>query len=173
MIRPIIRMASCMLSAVLMLTGCSFPRPMQPSSISCPTSDRIMTVDDFRKVMKQNSFPVINTISLKDNNEYRHVRSGIKADMPEKYAFSYYILDSKNTAKSFYALQKQEIQKSYDSNESFIAVSERKMDNYADYTNDINDRYYRVICRDNAVLVVSSKKDYQKTVNKIIDRLGM
>lgn len=171
MIRPVIRMASCMLSAVLMLTRCNFPRPMQPSSVSRPTSDRIMTVDDFRKVMKQNGFPVINTISLKDNNEYRHVRSGIKADMPEKYAFSYYIMDSDSHARSFSSLQRQDIHKLHDA--SSVSESLKAVNGHEDYTYIASDRYYRVICRDNAVLVVSSKKDYQKTVSKILNCLGM
>lgn len=166
--QPVTRMAAGMLSAVLLLTGCSSPRHVSPSSVSLRADD-VMSMEDFSSAMKKEGFPVISTMN--DTARNRSISSAMKADMKDRYSFSYYLLDSSKDAKSFYQMQKQEIHESYDAD--FSAMSESEMDGCYDYAIQTGDRYYRVICRDNAVLVVSSGRKYQNDVERILDHLDM
>ena len=133
--------------------------------VGCELEKKSITSTDFTKVLGDSDYVLTN--ASKNFENYAQIKEVFLAQNKEStYQIEFYVLDSKESANSFYDNNK----KVFESIEGVSTNTELEGNNYQSYKQTKGDKYSVISCVDNTCIYANVDKIYKKEVKEIIEK---
>lgn len=138
--------------SLLVVTGCSFNK-------------KALTAEEFTKIAEENDL-ITADVKVSQFSEFETIENAIVAVNTEGWQIEFYVLDSKESAKSMYNKNREAF------DEETGTTTKIEVGNYTKFSKKSKEKYLVLSRVDNTLLYVDVARDKQKQVDKIIEALG-